>query len=314
MHSLIVPVYRNEASVPELLDTIDAMNVALDGQLEAVFVVDGSPDRSGDLLCSALPRRGFASRVVFLSRNFGSFAAIRVGLEHAAGRYFAVMAADLQEPAELALGFFQELSTGTCDVVVGTRQSRSDPLLTRVASALFWRLYRRYVLPAMPPGGVDVFGCNSAFRKQLLACEESNTSLVALLFWLGFRRHEVPYRRRRRATGRSRWTLRRRVTYVADSVFSFTDLPVRLLIWVGVVGMVLSTIAALIVLVVRLVGEVPVPGYAATVLMVLFFGGLNALGLGVVGSYAWRAYENTKRRPNAVVSREIEFPATQDRP
>jgi glycosyltransferase involved in cell wall biosynthesis len=311
MYSLVIPVYRNEQFIPELLDAVEGMNAALDGQLEAVFVVDGSPDRSAELLQAYLPERGFVSRLVLLSRNFGSFAAIRVGLEHATGAYFAVMAADLQEPPELALEFFRVLAAGEHDVVVGTRQDRADPLLTRITSGLFWRIYRRYVMSSVPVGGVDVFGCNRAFRDYLLACEESNTSLVALLFWLGFRRAHIPYRRRKRAHGSSGWTLRKRIQYLSDSVFSFTDLPVRLLMRFGALGVMVAVVLGIIVLVARVAGQVDVPGYAATILVVLFFGGLNALGLGVIGSYVWRGYENTKRRPLAVVLRELEFPARQ---
>jgi glycosyltransferase involved in cell wall biosynthesis len=307
MNSLIVPVYRNEDSLADLLDTIDVIDVAVDGELEAVFVVDGSPDRSAEVLRSALPTRAFRSRLVLLSRNFGAFAAIRVGLEHATGQHFAVMAADLQEPPELPIEFFRVLAAGDYDIVVGTRTDRADPILSRWSSALFWRFYRRHVVPSIPRGGIDVFGCNQTVRDHLLACEESNTSLVALLFWLGFRRHEVAYTRRPRLRGKSAWNRRKRFTYFADSIFSFTDLPVRLLMWFGLAGVLVSMIFGLLVLIERLVNATEVPGYAAITLTVLFFGGLNSLGLGVIGSYVWRAYENTKRRPLAVVFREFTF-------
>ncbi|GAA1805835.1 glycosyltransferase [Planosporangium flavigriseum] len=309
MYSLIVPVYRNEDSIHDLLATVDNMNTELGGQLEAVFVVDGSPDKSAELLASLLPQQRFAARLILLSRNFGSFAAIRAGLQHATGRYFAVMAADLQEPPELALEFFHTLEAGEYDVVVGTREGRADPLASRLSANLFWGVYRKFVVSDMPRGGVDIFGCNAAFRDTLLTCEEANTSLVALLFWLGFRRKQVAYTRRPREHGSSGWTLKKKVTYFMDSIFAFTDLPVRVLMTFGVIGLAVSVILGLVVLLARLAGLFDVPGYAATILVVLFFGGINALGLGVVGSYAWRAYENTKRRPLAIVMRELSFPA-----
>ncbi len=309
MYSLIIPVYKNEESIHDLLQAIEELNRSLGGELEAVFVVDGSPDKSAELLQSFLPERGFVSKLVLLSRNFGSFAAIRVGLEHATGSYFAVMAADLQEPPELARDFFAILAEGDYDLVVGTREGRSDPLLSRMSSKLFWAMYRRFVLPQMPSGGVDIFGCNRQFRDYLLACEEANTSLVAMLFWLGFRRKHVAYERRARLHGKSAWTLRKKVTYLMDSVFAFTDLPVRALMATGVLGLTVAVGLGLVILGARLVGELAVPGYAATILTVLFFGGINTLGLGLIGSYAWRAYENTKRRPLAIPLRELRFPA-----
>jgi len=312
MYSLIVPVYRNEDSIHDLLATVDTMNTELGGRLEAVFVVDGSPDKSADLLAALLPQQRFAARLVLLSRNFGSFAAIRVGMQHATGQYFAVMAADLQEPPELALEFFRTLQQGEYDVVVGTREGRADPLGSRLSAGLFWGAYRKFVMAEMPRGGVDIFGCNTAFRDTLLACEEANTSLVALLFWLGFRRQEVAYTRRPRAHGSSGWTLKKKITYFMDSIFSFTDLPVRVLMTFGTIGLLVAITLGLVVIIAKVGGWVDVPGYAATILVVLFFGGINALGLGVVGSYAWRGYENTKRRPLAVAMRELTYRPQKD--
>ena len=106
-YSLIIPVYRNEETIPALLDAVAGLAVALAGRMEAVFVVDGSPDRSYDLLVEGLGTRAFPAEVVQHSRNFGSFAAIRTGLAVGQGPFFAVMAADLQEPPELILDFFQ---------------------------------------------------------------------------------------------------------------------------------------------------------------------------------------------------------------
>jgi hypothetical protein len=186
-------------------------------------------------------------------------------------------------------------------VVVGCREKRSDPLASRLASSVFWRLYKRFVIPDIPKGGVDVFGCNARFRDELLRLEESNSSLVGLIFWLGFRRREISYGRRERKHGTSAWSLGRKLNYLFDSVFSFTDLPIKLLLFFGFAGLVISLVLGLTVVATKAVGEIPVPGYAATALTVLFFGGLNALGLGIVGTYAWRGFENTKGRPLAIV-------------
>jgi glycosyltransferase involved in cell wall biosynthesis len=184
VYSLVIPVYKNEGSIHELLLVLNEMNQKLRGRLEVVFVVDGSPDQSGELLEARLPGCGFSSKLIRLSRNFGSFAAVRVGLEAARGPYFAAMAADLQEPPDLVLEFFRVLESEPVDITVGTRESRDDPLLSRWSSQLFWNVYRRFVQPEMPRGGVDIFGCNLAVRNQLLSLQESNSSLVGLLFWL----------------------------------------------------------------------------------------------------------------------------------
>ena len=172
--SVVVPVYRNRESLPELLDELEALDRDLGGRLEAVFVVDGSPDHSLAWLREHLPRRRLRSTLIALARNFGSFAAIRAGMTHARGPHFAVMAADLQDPPALVRGFFDVLDRDGADVVIGERTGRGDPWSTRLASGLFWRAYRWLVQPQIPVGGVDLFGCNQLFRNQLVSRSTSS--------------------------------------------------------------------------------------------------------------------------------------------
>jgi glycosyltransferase involved in cell wall biosynthesis len=309
MFSVVIPVYRNDGSITELLACLEDLNRGMDGELEAVFVVDGSPDRSLELLRRHLPAVGFTSQLISLSRNFGSFPAILAGLEHGNGAHFAIMAADLQEPPELILQFRERLLEGGADVVIGRRVERGDPLGVRISSEIFWRLFRVLVQRELPKGGVDVFACSRKVRDHLLSLRELNSTLVGLVFWVGFRREEVPYARRPRRHGASSWSVARRVRYLLDSIFAFSDLPVRLLSLVGVVGMSLAMVLGIVVLTSKLVGEVRVPGYAATILTVIFFGGLNAFGLGLIGEYLWRTFENTKARPPFIVARRWRFPS-----
>lgn len=303
MLTLVIPVYRNEASIPALLSAVSHLDAAIDSQLEVVFVVDGSPDRCYELLSQALPQQLFCSQLILLSKNFGSFMAIRTGLQFGKGDRFAVMAADLQEPPELVLEMNRILRERDVDVVVGVRERRQDPLFSRLASQVFWGLYRRYVIPEIPHGGVDMFGCNRVFRDTLLTLDERHSSLIAQIFWLGFRRESVSYERQVRQHGKSAWTLRKKVSYLMDSVFSFTDLPIRLLIRIGAGGASIASLLGLLVLFTKLFGAIEVPGYAMTMLTIIFLGCLNLLGLGIVGSYAWRTYENTKQRPLAIPMR-----------
>jgi len=307
-YSIVIPVYGNELSLEPLTERLAALGPKLDGQLEVVFVVDGSPDRSGEVLARLLPDQPFASRLIYHSRNFGSFAAIRTGLQRASGSYLGVMAADLQEPPELMMEFFTRLASGSTDLVIGVRRSRgADPTASALGSRLFWALYRRLVQREMPVGGVDVFACSARVRDVLCRMEDVHTSLVAQLFWIGFRRELVSYDRRP-SQGVSGWTLRRKLRYLSDSVFAFTELPVRLLWLVGVTGMAVGLVVGTIVLVARATGTIAVPGYAATVLILLLFLSLNSLGLGIIGSYVWRAYDTIKQRPGAIVRDVTELP------
>jgi polyisoprenyl-phosphate glycosyltransferase len=311
-YSLVVPVYRNEPTIPDLLAALVRLDGELDRALEVVLVVDGSPDRSLAALVEALPATGLHAKVLDMARNFGAFAAIRAGLIEAQGPYFAVMAADLQEPPELVVEFFRKLESDACDVVFGVRAGRDDPLAARATSALFWATYRRLVQPEMPKGGIDVFGCNQRARDELVAFTEAHSSLVGQLVWIGMRRAEVPYRRRARASGSSGWTLGKKIAYMLDSSLAFSDLPIRLLFAVGCLALAVALGYGAVVLVARMTGIISEPGYATTVLLIAGFGALNALGLSVVGAYAWRAFENTKHRPLAIVQRRYSF--GQERP
>jgi polyisoprenyl-phosphate glycosyltransferase len=316
--AVVVPVYRNEESIPALLDALadvaGTLRATLGIDLEAMFVIDGSPDHSEAVLASLLPHAPFAAQIVTHSRNFGSFAAIRTGLAHAEADFYGVLAADLQEPPALLANFAAALSTGDHDIAVGVRTGRDDPAASAWAARCFWSLYRRFINPEIPAGGVDVFACSRRVRDALVALGEANTSLIGQLYWLGFRRAEVPYRRQRRQHGRSGWTFARKVRYMLDSVFAFTDLPIRLLAVLGATCVAVSVGWAVAVVLAKLVGGVPVSGYAALAVMTLFFGGINAVGVGIAGAYAWRAYENTKGRPLSLTSNRLVFPAAAATP
>ena len=296
MNSIVVPVFRNESTLPELLRQMaDLSGERLDA-FEAVFVIDGSPDNSYALLKRRLPDMPFPSQLVSLSRNFGSFAAIRAGFAHARGERVAVLAADLQQPVSSIRQLFAALDGGA-DIAIGQRASRDDPWLSRVASATFWSLFRRFVQPDMPAGGVDAFACTRQVREILVGLPEANSTLVGLLFWVGFRREFVSYPRSGRVSGRSGWTFSRKLRYAFDSAFAFSDLPITVMIAAGVIGMGGALMATVAVLAAWAAGAVDVRGYTPLMLAVLFSLSTTLLALGVLGGYVWRIFENTKGRP-----------------
>ena len=300
VNSIVVPVYRNAENIAPLLARLAELSKNLESSCEVVFVVDGSPDDSFDILSHVLQTFSLPTQLIRHSRNFGSFAAIRTGMTHARGDNVAVMAADLQEPPELVVEFFRILESGSADIVIGRREGRDDPTLTKASSSMFWRIYRRFVFPDMPEGGVDIFACSREVRDEVLALDESHSSLIGLLYWIGFRRVEVPYRRQERQHGGSGWSFKKKVRYLLDSIFSFTDIPLTLLVAVGFIGGVVTIVVGLSVFAAWLLGAVREPGYTPLMLVLLFSTFSLLTAHGIVGTYVWRAYENTKRRPGAI--------------
>lgn len=304
---LIIPVYNNEKSINILLEKINEIYEKLNNDLEVLFVVDGSPDNCYEILRNSLPKQKYSSKIILLSRNFGELNAIRTGLQVAKGDYFASMSADLQEPIELAVNFFNTLKNEPVDVVVGVRESRDDPIITKIFATAFWYLYKKFVIKELPKGGVDVFGCNKLFRDTLVKLKESNSSLIAQIFWIGFRRKEILYKRLKRNFGFSQWTFRKKINYMLDSVFSFSDLPIKILTLIGTCGVLFFGIAGTLTIISKFMGLIDVPGWASLFLSIGIIGAINILSLGLIGSYAWRIYENTKDRPLSIILKIEEY-------
>jgi hypothetical protein len=174
-------------------------------------------------------------------------------------------------------------------------------------SSTYWALYRRFIQPEMPKGGVDVFAINRKVRDQIAASSESNTSLVGFLLWVGFRRTEIKYSRLKRETGSSSWTIRKKIRYFANSLFSFSSLPISIILFVGAFGSLATFVAAVVVFMAWLTNGIEVPGYTAQILVQLFSTGSLLFAIGLVGTYAWRTYENSKQRPGSIVMSEHKF-------
>ena len=310
--SIVVPVYKNEGSIEHLLKRINEVSTAVTGSVEAVFVVDGSPDKSLEVLRSSLPRDGFDSKVLLLSRNFGAFSAIRAGLREARGEATVVMAADLQEPTSLILDMLGIVQRDEADVAVGVRQSRKDGVVSRTLSAVFWKVFNRVSSLELPRGGVDIFALSRSARETLNSFEESSTSLIGLIYWMGFRRQEVPYHRVERQVGKSSWSLQKRINYAKDSITAFSEFPLSVFLWSGVVGAVVSLVFALIGAFQYMFTSDHQSQREITAIGLLFVASYLMAGLGIIGTYLWRLAENVRNRPDSITWKTWEMPSRKN--
>ena len=307
--SIVVPVYKNEGSIEHLLNRISEISGAVTGSVEAVFVVDGSPDKSLEVLRSSLPRDGFDAKVLLLSRNFGAFSAIRAGLRKARGEATVVMAADLQEPTSLILDMLGIVQRDEADVAVGVRQSRKDGVVSRTLSAVFWKVFNRVSSLELPRGGVDIFALSRSARETLNSFEESSTSLIGLIYWMGFRRQEVPYHRVERQVGKSSWSLQKRINYAKDSITAFSEFPLSVFLWSGVIGAVVSLVFALIGAFQYIFTSDHQSQREITAIGLLFVASYLMAGLGIIGTYLWRLAENVRNRPDSITWKTWEMPS-----
>jgi glycosyltransferase involved in cell wall biosynthesis len=310
--SIVVPVYKNEGSIDQLLRRINEISAAVSGMVEAVFVVDGSPDNSLDALRSKLPMAGFDAKVLLLSRNFGAFSAIRAGLREARGDATVVMAADLQEPTSLITNMLGIVQRDEADVAVGVRQSRKDGVVSRTLSAVFWKIFNRVSSLELPRGGVDIFALSRSARETLNTFEESSTSLIGLIYWMGFRRQEVPYHRVERRVGKSSWSLQKRINYAKDSITAFSEFPLTVFLWSGAVGAIVSLVFALIGAFQYIFTSDHQSQREVTAIGLLFVASYLMAGLGVLGTYLWRIADNVRKRPDSITWKTWEMPSRKN--
>ncbi len=302
--ALVIPVFNEEQVIPELCARLTALFDGGHGcTWRAVLVDDGSKDRSAELL-RAQAARDPRFELVELSRNFGFQSALAAGLAHARPADAVVtMDADLQDPPEVIPEFVAAWRNGA-EVVRGTRRSRAETGLRRVGFDLFHAIFRRLSdFPVEPNTGTfGLLGRNAVEAYHQLP--ERHRFFPGLRAWIGFPTADVLYDRQERAAGTPQQTFRRLVRYALDGVFSFSHLPLRMLTYTGISVAFTGFAIGLFFIVRRLLGvEIAFTGFTTIITLVLFLGGVQLIGIGVLGEYLGRMYDEVKQRPLYVVKR-----------
>ena len=312
--SIVVPVYHNARSLPEVADLLKALAERdPDDDFEFIFVEDGSRDDSFEVLQKLLAEDDRV-RIVKLSRNFGSTPAIIAGLNAASGDAVAAIAADLQDPPELIHDMLARWREGN-KVVLAVRQGRDDPGLTTLLSSIFYRLFRRFAISSMPSGGFDFFLIDRQVCDLICRIGETNTYVMGLILWLGFQPVELPYHRKARPVrfGRSMWSLSRRVKYFIDSFVAFSYFPIRIASLLGLALSLLGLLYALLVIGLRVIRGYQPEGWASLMVVVLVVSGVQLFIMGILGEYLWRTLDVARRRPQFIVERTLGFGAERSK-
>jgi glycosyltransferase involved in cell wall biosynthesis len=305
--SIVVPVYNNAPSLPDLVARFQELaSKDEQDQFEFVFVDDGSFDDSFSVLVS-LAQRENRIRIVKLSRNFGSNAALLAGLSQVRSEAVAAIAADLQDPPELILDLIQHWREGH-KIVLAARQTRDDGLLNNLLSDTFYVVFRLFAIKTMPKRGFDFFLLDRQVCNLINNIQENNVYLMGLIVWLGFTPKVINYHRRKREKryGRSMWTFARKIKYFIDSFVAFTYFPVRATSIIGLTFSVVGLLYAVVVVFLRLFKYVPIEGWASLMVVVLIVSGVQMMMMGILGEYLWRNLDETRKRPRFIIDRVIE--------
>ena len=307
--SIVIPIYYNEKNLEPLYEDLKE-KVLNKIEYELVMVNDGSKDKSYEIM-QKLAEKDHNIKCYSLSRNFGSHAAMLCGLEHCTGDCAVIKAADLQEPSELILQMVQRWEEGY-NVVIAAREGRQEGRKQVLFANMYYSLVRKTAFPNMPEQGFDIFLIDRKVIEVISRLDEKNSALTGQILWSGFKTDIVYYERLARQIGESKWTLKKKIRLVSDTLFSFSTLPVTIVSTIGVIAFCGSLIWTLVVLIIKLCGYIDVSGWTSLFIFNLFSFGVIMLTLGILGNYLWRTFDASRNRPPYIIEESSDFKTEQN--
>ena len=300
--TLIVPCYNEEAVLPAFYRETSAVLAGMDCEAELLFIDDGSTDGT---LAALRELSANDARVTYLSlsRNFGKEAAMYAGFCNAHGDYVAVMDADLQDPPSLLPQMLALLESGEWDSVATRRVTRAgEPPIRSWFAKKFYRLIARISDTNIVDGARDFRLMKREMVDAIVSMSEYNRFSKGIFGWVGFRTYWLPYENVERAAGETKWSFWKLFRYAIDGIINFSQAPLSLASGFGVVMTILSFVMLVLIVLRRLIAGDPVAGWASTICVIIFIGGIQLFCLGIMGQYIAKTYMESKRRPHYIIS------------
>ena len=308
--SVVVPFLNEEEGILLFCETIDQFAGTLAFPLELVFVDDGSTDRSADLLRGYEFHHIASAQLISFSKNFGSHAAIRAGVQSARCDICTWLGSDLQEPLELLPASYELIQQGY-DVVNIEKKSIQVSKLNRGFSKFYSYMMKKYAVKSYSSGGISTIVFNKKVKDLLNRHIESNSSIMLQIMDAGFKSKTLSMDYSERSAGTSKWTLSKKVKLFIDSFVAFSFMPIRLVSIVGILMFILGILIGVVTIVSRLMNaNVPV-GYATLTSIVSLGFGITNISLGIIAEYLWRTYDAARERPVFIISEKVSL-RTQD--
>ena len=309
--SLVIPMYNEASMVPHLREALEDFMGQLQGEAEVILVNDGSRDSTLVQLMS-WAREDPRIKVVNLSRNFGHQIAATAGLDYASGDAIVLLDADLQDPLPVVHQMIARYCEGY-DVVYGQRMVRQgEGPFKRFSAWLFYRLMSNFVYKDLPVDTGDFRLISRDCLSGLQQLRETHRFLRGMVAWVGYSQMGVTYERAPRVAGETKYPLRKMLKFAWTAATSFSALPLRASIWLGVVATVIGLEEAIRATLARIFHWYAVPGWASLTVLVSFLGGATLISIGIVGDYVGKVYEQSKNRPLYLVSRTVNFGAARE--
>lgn len=302
--SVIIPCYYNEGNIPVTSKVLieNEKKFPDDVQFEYVMVDDGSKDKTWEEILKFQKLYPHKVKGIKLTRNFGAINADLAGFHYATGDCNVILSCDLQDPPELIKEMYDHWCNGL-KLVVAHRTNREESFWQKRFSNTTHKLFKKLALPEAPEKGFDMVLFDAELREKTIRANIRNTYLQHYFIFLGYPYVSIPYVRRKREIGTSKWTMSKKMKAFIDSFVSFSFFPIRAISIVGLVLGATAFIYAILILYWKIFGEIDLQGWTSNMLVVLFVSSFQMIALGIIGEYVWRTLDETRNRPTYVVEK-----------
>ena len=300
--SIIVPCYNEEKSLPIFYQETKKVLDTLQYDHELIFIDDGSTDDTKEIL-KKLSASDSSINYLSFSRNFGKESAMYAGFKNVSGDYVAVMDADLQDPPDLLPKMLDIIEKENYDSVATRRITREgEPSLRSWFARRFYQLINKISDVDIVDGARDFRLMKRDMVEAIVAMGEYNRFSKGIFGWVGFQTKWLPYDNHERVAGETKWSFFKLFRYAIDGIISFSQVPLSISSWLGLAMTIFSFCFMIFIIIRNLMFSVPVDGWASTVCIIVFIGGIQLAVLGIIGQYLAKTYLETKRRPHFIVS------------
>ncbi len=302
--SLIVPCYNEQDSLPLFYNALtETMNGLNNYEFEVLFVDDGSKDNTLPILMD-ISNRDSRIKYYSFSRNFGKEAAMYAGFCNAKGDYVAVMDADMQDPPSLLPKMLEILEGGEYDSVATRRVSREgEPPIRSFFARCFYKIINKVSDADVMDGARDFRLMNRNMLESIISMSEANRFSKGIFGWVGFKTYWLPYENVERVAGETKWNFWKLFKYSIDGIVNFSNAPLTIASWTGIILTILSFIMVIFVMIRKLAFGDPVQGWASLVCIITFIGGVQLFCIGIMGQYLAKTYMEVKKRPHFIISK-----------
>lgn len=296
--SLIVPCYNEADNVAAFQDAVICAFEGCGYDYEIVFVDDGSRDATLHNLKKLHAAKKCPTKVISFSRNFGKESGIYAGMEHASGEYICLIDADLQQRPEIARQMVQILDEQPeYDVVAAYQDRRGEGKVLSFFKKCFYAIINRLSGVSLHSDASDFRTFRRSVRDSLLQLAEYHRFSKGIFAWVGYSTHFIPYTACQRHAGTTKWSFRKLMNYAIEGIVGFSTSPLRFATYLGMFTALGAILYLIFVVIQKLVIDIPVPGYATVVVLLLFFSSMQLFCIGIIGEYVGRTFEQTKDRP-----------------